>query len=160
MDRAADLLYRSGPFIVNAGGDLYAYGHPDNGAGWCVDIEHPFEPHQSVATVRVDHHAMATSSIGKRRWSHAGAIQHHLIDPRTGRPATTDALSVTIVAPRTALAEVYAKAVLLLGVEAGLDFLRNLQDIDALIYTSRGNVVCTEGFSALLTKSEGLYDHG
>jgi thiamine biosynthesis lipoprotein len=42
-------------------------------------------------------------------------MQHHLIDPRTGQPAETDWLSVTVIAPSATVAEVFAKALLIAG---------------------------------------------
>ena len=62
----------------------------------------------------------ATSGTGGRRW---GEGLHHLIDPRTGRPADTDLAEVSVLAPTGADAEVLAKTALLLGREAGARFL-------------------------------------
>jgi thiamine biosynthesis lipoprotein len=58
---------------------------------------------------------VATSGILHRHWQTSRGWQHHLIDPRSGRPATTDLVSVTVLGPSAAAAEVMAKAILLLG---------------------------------------------
>jgi FAD:protein FMN transferase len=60
---------------------------------------------------------LATSSVAGRRWRHGGEVQHHLIDPATGRPARTPWRDVTAVAGSCVAADVAAKAALLLGVE-------------------------------------------
>lgn len=75
---------------------------------------------------------------------------HHLIDPRTGQPAETDAVSVTVVAHRAALAEVYAKAALILGVEAGRAFLNDVPEVEGLFIQPGGELIFTDGFSAYL----------
>ena len=62
----------------------------------------------------------ATSGTEGRRW---GPELHHLIDPRTGRPAVTDLVEVSVLAATGADAEVLAKTALLLGREAGARFL-------------------------------------
>lgn len=59
----------------------------------------------------------ATSGTWRRSWSQGVERLHHLIDPRTGRPATTDLAEVSVVAARAVDAEVHAKAALLLGSE-------------------------------------------
>ena len=82
---------------------------------------------------------------------------HHLIDPRTGRPAATDLLSVSVVAGRTVVAEVYAKVALLLGQEAGLAWLEQLPGVEGLVYTADRRIKYTAGFPAWLddTAAEG-----
>jgi thiamine biosynthesis lipoprotein len=58
---------------------------------------------------------LATSSVAKRRWHAGGERQHHLIDPRTGRPADGPWRDVSVVAATCLAADVAAKAALLLG---------------------------------------------
>ncbi len=154
VDRAADRLQGLGPFLINAGGDIFAYQAPPGKKGWAIDLVHPLKSGQMMATLALHHHALATSTIAKRRWQRHGQPMHHLIDPRTGCPAQTDALSVSVVAERTLLAEVYAKVALIVGVEAGLDYLRRLPQVEGLIFTRTGAVRYTPGFEALLTRLE------
>ena len=112
--------------------------------GWRIALEHPLHADRWLAQVFVLNRGLATSTVMKRRWRKAGQLAHHLIDPRTGRPAQTDALSVTVLAPRTVLAEIYAKAALILGAEAGLAYLEQLPEVEGLIFTAAGRIVCTE----------------
>ena len=100
---------------VSAGGDIVFRGPPGGSDGWSVNIEDPRDPTRTVMTLRLGPCAVATSSVVKRSWLQGNIRRHHLIDPRTAEPAVTDALSVTVVAPHMALAEVYAKALLLAG---------------------------------------------
>ncbi len=150
VDRVADRLQGLGPFLVNAGGDIFAYHAPPEKKGWEVDLIHPLEPEQFMGRLYLNHQALATSTIAKRRWQHNGQIMHHLIDPRTGRPAQTDALSVTVVTDRTVLAEVYAKVALILGTEQGLAYLESLPGVEGLIYTAASNIVYTPGLANLM----------
>jgi thiamine biosynthesis lipoprotein len=146
VDRTADLLHGQGPYLVNAGGDLYAAGKPDGARGWTLYIEHPWQPQCWIAQVQMEDAALATSTVAKRRWCKDGAQQHHLIDPRSGRPAQTGVVAVSTIARRTALAEVLAKAALLLGAEEGLAYLARMADVDGLIVRSDGKVLYTAGF--------------
>ena len=82
---------------------------------WPIGLEDPRDPDRDLTTLHVGPGAVATSSIAKRRWQQGRREQHHIIDPRTGLPADTDWLSVSVIAPHAALAEVYAKALLIGG---------------------------------------------
>jgi FAD:protein FMN transferase len=93
--------------LVNLGGDLFARGAGPDGEGWPV----AFGP----STVLLRDQGAATSGVLRRAWVDGGDALHHLIDPRTGRPATTDLSQVSVVAGTAAEAEVHAKTALLLG---------------------------------------------
>ncbi len=98
--------------LVSAGGDLRIGG---DAPALSIDVEDPDEPTTPVMTLRLDRGALATSSTAKRTW---GQGLHHVIDPRTGAPALTDALQVTVWAPTCAAAEIAATTALLAGTSA------------------------------------------
>ncbi len=66
-------------------------------------------------TVTLEHGGLATSSVAQRSWVRGGERQHHLIDATTGAPARTQWRDVTVAAPTCLIADVAAKAALLLG---------------------------------------------
>jgi thiamine biosynthesis lipoprotein len=150
VDRAADWLVGAGPFMINAGGDLYAYASPPDQAGWSIGIVNPLEPSQDIARLRVRQRAVATSTISRRQWRRGDRVMHHLIDPRTGQPAETDVVSVTVIAHRVAVAEVFAKTALILGAQAGRNWLNGLAGIEGLLVRNDGQLILTDGFSAYL----------
>jgi thiamine biosynthesis lipoprotein len=115
-EQAARLLSQySSACAVSAGGDMAMIGLPEGEPAWPVGLEDPLDPTRDLAVLKVGQGAVATSSVAKRRWVQGNHLQHHLIDPRTGKPAQTDWLSVTVVCPRAAVAEVFAKALLIAG---------------------------------------------
>jgi thiamine biosynthesis lipoprotein len=100
------LCERLGPnSVANLGGDLFAVGPGPEGEGWPVGL--------GGSTLLLDGLGAATSSTRRRSW---GSV-HHLIDPRTGRPATTGLEQVSVLAPNGFMAEVVAKTALLLGAD-------------------------------------------
>ncbi len=145
VDRVVDEVCGDGPCLINAGGDLYAYGFPDGSRGWEIKLAHPLKPEMTLATLTLAHHAVATSTIAKRRWLKDGLLQHHLINPRTGYPAMTDAISVSVVGGRVFTAEVHAKVALILGVEEGLAYLESQPDVEGLIFSTGGEALLTSG---------------
>jgi thiamine biosynthesis lipoprotein len=103
-DRACELLSSAGPCLVNAGGDVAVRGR-----GWPVGVETA----DGTITLLLEERAVATSGSDRRRWPAKGGTAHHLIDPRTGRPAEGDVLRVSVVAGSAVEAEVLAKAAFL-----------------------------------------------
>jgi thiamine biosynthesis lipoprotein len=110
---------------VDAGGDMFLVGLPDGMEKWPVALEDPLQPENTLTTVMVDPGAIATSTITKRVWQQAGKNRHHIIDPRTGEPAVSDWISVTVIAPHAYEAEVLAKALLIAGPQEAEEFVRH-----------------------------------
>jgi thiamine biosynthesis lipoprotein len=135
-------LSNYGACMVDAGGDIVAHGKPD---GWLVAISDPFAHDHAdpIATVQINDCAIVTSGIDYRRWMQGEELRHHLIDPRTGQSAMTDVLSTTIIHPDAPTAEAYAKAVMLLGTDQGLDWLRQQWYGTGLVVRQDGAVLMT-----------------
>ncbi|HLJ81085.1 MAG TPA: FAD:protein FMN transferase [Ktedonobacterales bacterium] len=105
--------------LVNAGGDLATLGLPPSVDAWPVAV--PLR--DGWQTVPLARGAVATSGVARRHWRQGGVTRHHLLDPRTGQPATGGLWSVSAAAETCAQAEVAAKAAFILGPEAGARFL-------------------------------------
>ena len=103
--------------------------------GLQIGVEHPFDPHVEVLRLALIEGALATSSTARRSW---GPNLHHLIDPRTGRPAVTDVVQATAWARTCAEAEVRAKVALLRGVAALDETAATLVLEDGTVMTSMG----------------------
>lgn len=129
--------------LVNLGGDLRCIGSPVDGATWRVAITDPTDPQVTLATLAVPEGAVATSTTARRTWTRDTVAAHHLIDPRTGSPAETGVLSVSVVAAEASWAEVIAKTVLIAGVEHGLDLVERL-GLAALVVTTDGQLIASE----------------
>ena len=126
--------------LVDAGGDMFMIGIPENQTCWSIDIEDPRNPGQSLTTVEVHPGAITTSSITKRKWLQGDLLRHHLIDPRTGEPAITDWLSVTVMAPHADTAEVFAKALLIAGSQEADLIAQNAPEISYLAVAQDGSI--------------------
>jgi thiamine biosynthesis lipoprotein len=146
VDRMASILGR--PCLVNGGGDVYAAGRPPGEDAWRIGIADPFRPEVDLSVVAVADRGVATSSTVKRRWRVGDAVLHHLIDPRTGRPSTSDAVQVTVVSSSAALADYHAKVALLQGADAALAYLEREADIEGLIVRRDGSLLTTTGLSS------------
>ena len=109
-DRCAERLGENA--LVNFGGDLCARGPGTTGEGWPVGF--------GDRTLLLLDMGAATSGIVKRSW---GEGLHHLIDPRTGLPSTTDLEEISVLAQTGTDAEILAKTALLMGRAAAAGWL-------------------------------------
>ena len=126
--------------VVNAGGDMFAIGLPQGETSWSVALEDPRDSQAVLAVLHVGPGAVTTSSITKRSWIQNGHLQHHLIDPRTGLPAQTDWLSVTVIASSAAVAEVFAKSLLIAGSREARQIAESRKDIDFIAVDGQGRM--------------------
>lgn len=119
---SASELERAGhdDFLIQAGGDIVARGTGPASRPWVVGLDDPTGHQRPLATIALRDAALATSSTTVRRWFGAdGTLRHHLIDPATGKPADPVWLSVTVMAPDPAWAEVASKVGFLAGSRIG-----------------------------------------
>lgn len=115
-DRLATTVRRSLGYdaLANAGGDLRCVS---SGEPWTVWAE-PDEVGTAASAVDLIDAGLATSGVGRRRWENADGPGHHIIDPRTGRPALVHWTSASVVAADGAGANAAATAALILAAEA------------------------------------------
>lgn len=144
----SELAERAGGLLVNVGGDLRMRGTAPDPAGWVVRVDDPFDRERELTRLAIPEGGVATSSNQHRRWHTAEGAAHHIIDPRTGRPAESEVVAVTVVAAEAWWAEVQATSLFIAGPE-GLDEVDATAEV--AIVTADGEVHATRGFSAVLT---------
>ncbi|MEM9693380.1 MAG: FAD:protein FMN transferase [Myxococcota bacterium] len=135
IDRAAAVMRDAGlsSFYAQAGGDLYVGGHKPNGKPVRVGVRDPRgEGHHHFAAVEVEDHAFSTAGDYERSFIKNGKRYHHIIDPRTGYPATASR-SVTIWAKTALMADALDDAVFILGPEKGLALVESIEGCGAVI---------------------------
>ena len=146
VQQAGQQLGQLGPALVDAGGDIVCMDRPPTGSPWLIGLSNPHQPETDLATLTLTNEAVATSSLAHRRWQIGNRQAHHLIDPRTGAPADTDLVSVTVIARRLPDAEIFAKVALILGAADGLAYLQAQPDVSALLVTPTGRQLTCGNF--------------
>jgi thiamine biosynthesis lipoprotein len=142
VDCAARALRRAklDSFLVQAGGDLYGAGKKPDGAPWVSGIQDPRgKQGQFFATIELTDRAFSTAGDYARVFFKDGKRYHHIIDPRTGYPATLSR-SVTIWAPDATTADAIDDGVFILGPEKGLALVESLEGVGAVIVDERNKV--------------------
>jgi thiamine biosynthesis lipoprotein len=142
VDRASKVLLDRGidSFFVQAGGDLYTHGKKADGSDWSAGVRDPRGPEGSYfALLGVSDHAFSTAGDYERSYIVNGRRYHHIIDPRTGYPATASR-SVTIWAPTALQADALDDAVFILGPEKGLALVESQDGVGAVIVDAHNKV--------------------
>jgi thiamine biosynthesis lipoprotein len=146
VDRAAQVLRASGvtSFLAQAGGDLYGAGTKPDGSPWVSGIQDPRGSHgEFFAVIELTDHAFSTAGDYARSYVVGGKRYHHIIDPRTGFPATA-CRSVTVWAPDATTADAVDDAVFILGPERGLKLIESLPHVGAVIVDAKNRLLMSE----------------
>ncbi|MCX6623147.1 MAG: FAD:protein FMN transferase [Acidobacteria bacterium] len=117
VDRLVPILKANGieaALISASGSSIYAIGAPPNEKGWKVKIRDPKSPSKTIQDVVLRDNSMSTSGNYEKFFWAEGKMYSHIMDPRTGYPAT-GMLSVSVIAPHTLDSEVWAKPYYILG---------------------------------------------
>jgi thiamine biosynthesis lipoprotein len=142
IDRAAATLIAEGigDFLAQAGGDLYVHGRKADGSPWIAGVRDPRGPEGAYfAEMPVTDHAFSTAGDYERSYIADGKRFHHIIDPRTGYPATASR-SVTIWAKDALTADALDDAVFILGAKKGLELVESIEDAGAIIVDADNRV--------------------
>jgi len=139
--QAMKRLQAEGPALVDAGGDIAISGPRAGGNLWQIGVADPFHPNEEMETLLLNACGVATSGKDRRRWIRNGVAQHHIIDPATHRPAETDVLAVTVIAPDVMEAEAAAKAAFIMGGHAGLEWIESHPNSAGLFILEDGQML-------------------
>ena len=125
--------------LVNVSGDINTWGKQPNGNLWTVGIVNPMNKNKVFATFPLDDSAVETSGSYEKYVTFNGKRYSHIIDPRTGYPAT-GIISVSVFAKQTEIADALATGIFVLGVEVGLDLVNQLKGIGCIIVDDKGGI--------------------
>jgi thiamine biosynthesis lipoprotein len=132
-DKARSLLQSKGVKggLINASGDLNAWGKQANGNDWMVAITNPMNKKKAFSWMPVNNSAIVTSGNYERFVIFEGLRYAHIIDPRTGMPST-GIQSVTVFTKNAELADALSTALFVMGVTSGLDFANQLKGVECI----------------------------
>lgn len=140
-DKAKELLHSKGvrSGIINASGDMNSWGTKVNGEPWKVAITNPMDKTKSFGLLPIKNGAVVTSGSYEKYVKFNDVRYSHIIDPRTGYPAT-GILSATVFAPKAELADALATSIFVMGIEAGIDRIDQFPKVDCIIIDDKGNI--------------------
>ena len=125
--------------IINASGDLTSWGKKPDGTDWQVGISNPENPAKVFSWFPVRDAAVATSGNYEKYVTLEGKQYSHIMDPRTGMPVS-EIKSVTVFAPKAELADAFATAVFIMGIDTGIDTISQLPGMSCIIVDAENNI--------------------
>lgn len=140
VDRVAELARQHGleNALIDFGGDVRALGHPPDSPVWRIGVEDPRQPGKARFLLGLSNHAVATSGNYLRFFEHEGKRYGHLLDHRTGYPASNACLSATVTCRSCLESGVLATCALLDGADDGLARLERFFGAEGCIRTDSG----------------------
>jgi thiamine biosynthesis lipoprotein len=134
--------------IVNASGDLCVWGHHPSSKPWIVGIAHPDNPKDYFSTFPLGDAAVATSGNYEKFVIINGKKYSHTIDPKTGMPIR-GIKSVSIICPNAEFADALATPIAVMGIQAGMYLVNQLQNVECIIIDDNNNVYKSKNINFL-----------
>ncbi len=153
-DKVKALLQKEGcqSGIVNVSGDINTWGKQIDGKPWTIGIVNPMNKNKIFATFPLEESAVETSGSYEKFVMFNGIRYSHIIDPRTGYPAT-GIVSVSVFAKQTEIADALATGIFVLGIDVGLDLVNQLIGIECIIVDDKGKIHTSKGIDIQKYKS-------
>ena len=131
--------------IISLGGNVQTLGTKPDGNLWKVAIQDPFDQNKYVGGVKVSDKAVITSGGYQRYFVKDGVTYEHIVDPKTGKPATRGLSSVTIVTDKGIEGDGLSTALFVMGLDKATEYWRENQDFQAVFITTDGKIYVTDG---------------
>ena len=147
-DRALDIAPGRST-LIDADGDIAV--RVATGDSWTIGVADPRVPDRDLAVVRLATpgparvFGLATSGTTVYRWDRESGSAHHLIDPVTWQPASTDLVQATVLASSARLAEGFAKVAVIVGAARAFEIASSPGILGLLVLTSAGELRASPG---------------
>ena len=139
--------------LVNFGGDIRTLGAPHSNSSWRIGVEDPSQPGQARFTLSASNRAVATSGNYQRFFTHKIRRYSHLLNHRTGYPASNRLTSSTVTANTCLEAGILATCSLIEGKKEGLSLIENFFGAEGCIFTDSG-MIWTKKFNEYTISNE------
>jgi len=138
IDVVADFLRTKGvqDYMIEIGGEVTCRGINEYGKLWSIGIEKPVmnvNNRGTFAIAKLDNMALATSGNYRNYIEKDGKIIVHTINPQTGYPITHNLLSASIFAKKCTMADAYATACMVMGLEASKKMINQTKNLECLL---------------------------
>ena len=143
---------------LNLGGNVQTIGPKPDGSEWRIAVKNPDNTQSYLGVISVEDKAVITSGGYERYFEEDGIVYHHIIDPKTGKPAQNGLISVTIVCEDGTLADGLSTALYVLGKDEAIAYWKShSEEFDAVFLDESGKLYVTQGLEKSFT-SEFEYE--
>lgn len=146
-DKSRDLMLSKGitAGIVNASGDMIAWGKQPDGKPWNIGITNPFDTEKLVSVIPINNGAVTTSGSYEKFVVFNGKRYSHIINPSTGYPST-GLCSVTVFGPSAEMANGFSTSLMVLGKKEGLILISKYRQYSCLMITDDQKIIKSKNF--------------
>jgi thiamine biosynthesis lipoprotein len=149
-DEVAKVLkeYNVKKAIINLGGNILVMGNKIDNTPWRIGVQNPeAERGGHVVVLDLEDQSLVTSGPYERFFIQDDIIYHHILNPETGYPVSTDLTSVSIVTRESMYADGLSTAVYVLGLKEGLALVESLEDVEAIFIDEQHNLYLSSGIA-------------
>ncbi len=141
--------------MLDLGGNVQVLGSKPDGSLWKVAVRNPLDTSSAIGVLEVTDKAVITSGSYERYFEENGKRYWHILDPKTGYPAESGLVSVTVVGDSGVRCDGLSTALFVMGKEKAVEFWRKAGDFEMLLVTESGELFITEGLQETFECSEG-----
>ncbi len=139
--------------LINLGGNITLVGTKQNSQNFVIGIQKPFsDTGEYISAVMLNPYtrndsqkSVVTSGIYERYFEKDGKMYHHIFDPKTGMPVENNLYSVTVICTNSAMADAFSTALFVMGLEDGMWFVNNTDDLECVFIDNEYNLHYSDG---------------
>jgi thiamine biosynthesis lipoprotein len=147
-DEVAEVLstFKVKSAIVNLGGNVLTMGSKPDGSLWKIGIQDPDQDRGGyVMILSLKDQSLVTSGPYERFFEQDGKVYHHILDTDTGYPVESEFTSVSIITPKSFLADALSTSLYALGYEKGMAMIDSMPEVEAVFFTSDRKILLSKG---------------
>ncbi|MBQ8000051.1 MAG: FAD:protein FMN transferase [Ruminococcus sp.] len=158
-DKAAEVMISAEADygLISLGGNIRTVGEKPTGELWKVGIRHP-EDSGYFITLSTEEGSVITSGAYQRNFTQDGVTYHHIIDPDSGKPSASDAVSVTIIGSDGAMCDALSTAVFVGGTEYADRLYQQNGNFEYVILSDDNCVYASKGLEGRLELADDYKD--
>lgn len=143
--------------MVSLGGNVQVLGIKIDGSKWRVAVQNPEDTENYLGVLETQDRAVITSGGYERYFEQNGKTYQHILDPKTGYPADSGLISVTIVSADGTLADGLSTSLFVMGKEKAVAYWRaHSEEFDAILVEKDGTVSVTENIADQFTPDDAV----
>ncbi len=158
-DKINEILKQEGitSAVLNLGGNVSVIGKKENHKKWQIGIQDPLEEEKLAGILSVEDCSVITSGVYQRFFEQDDKRYHHIIDSKTGRPAETGLLSVTIISKNGTMADALSTSFMIMGMEKSSDLWKKSDDFSAIFITDKKEIYVTQDIADSFALEQSEY---
>ncbi len=133
--------------IVSIGGDIGVFGRKPENEKYKIGIKSPENDSEILGHLYISSGFVSVASKSEKSFEANGVTYHHILDPKTGKPADSGIAAATVIAPSGTSADALATAILVMGSEEALKLYESENWFEAILVTDEGEIITTPGLT-------------